>query len=151
MSKLARACALVFAGMALIGCASPRPTPTSVPTGTATLSPAVTMAASPVPSVAAGSPAASGAMATVTLEARDLSFAPKALEVAADRPFELTMHNAGVIAHNVTIDAPGVQLVVVQGRTGSVVVEGMAPGTYPFYCSVSGHRTAGMEGTLTVR
>ena len=27
----------------------------------------------------------------------------------------------------------------------------LKPGTYVFYCSVPGHRQAGMQGTLTIR
>jgi len=32
-----------------------------------------------------------------------------------------------------------------------VLTLNMRPGTYKFYCSVPGHRMAGMEGTLTVK
>jgi plastocyanin len=37
-----------------------------------------------------------------------------------------------------------------EGRD-SASVKGMKPGRYIFFCSVPGHREAGMEGTLTVR
>ncbi len=38
---------------------------------------------------------------------------------------------------------------IAKGKT-SVSAE-LAPGTYTFYCTVPGHREAGMEGTLTVK
>jgi uncharacterized cupredoxin-like copper-binding protein len=38
---------------------------------------------------------------------------------------------------------------VAQGKT-SVSTE-LAPGQYVFYCTVPGHRQAGMQGTLTVK
>jgi uncharacterized cupredoxin-like copper-binding protein len=146
MSKLARVGALALMGVLAAGCATPKPTSAPSPAPTAAPSARPVITPSPGPTAVA-----SGATTTVSVEARDLSFTPKALEVPADEPFELTMHNAGRIVHNVTIDAPGVQLVVSPGRSGTTVIEGLAPGTYPFYCSVSGHRQAGMEGTLTVR
>ena len=169
MSKLAMVGALALVGVLVAGCATPKPTPAPTPTPTSAPSVAPLITPSPGPSVApsagetpvpspsglaspaASAPAASGATTTVSLEARDLSFSPTALEAPAHQPFDLTLHNAGVIVHNVTIDAADLQLVVSPGRTGTKVVEGLAPGTYPFYCSVSGHREAGMTGTLTVR
>jgi uncharacterized cupredoxin-like copper-binding protein len=39
----------------------------------------------------------------------------------------------------------------VQGGKTSTVTADLKAGTYKFYCSVDGHRAAGMEGTLTVR
>jgi plastocyanin len=36
------------------------------------------------------------------------------------------------------------------GGTQSKKID-LKPGTYTFYCSIAGHRAAGMEGTLTVK
>lgn len=36
------------------------------------------------------------------------------------------------------------------GQTGTLTVEGLKPGSYPFYCSTSGHSLGGMKGALTI-
>ena len=52
--------------------------------------------------------------------------------------------------HDFTIDEFDAHVAADRGETeeGGVTVD--EAGTYTFYCSVPGHRSAGMEGTLTV-
>jgi plastocyanin len=55
--------------------------------------------------------------------------------------------------HNIAIQGAGVnqQGNVVQGGATSKLTVNLKPGTYTFYCSVDGHRQAGMQGKLTVK
>jgi plastocyanin len=61
--------------------------------------------------------------------------------------------NAQSLAHDVAIEsADGEQIgkteVITDGEDSTTVE--LEPGEYAFYCTVPGHREAGMEGTLTV-
>ena len=65
----------------------------------------------------------------------------------------IDMKNPSTLQHNVAIEGNGVDVagkVVGQGETSTVTAT-LKAGTYTFYCSVDGHRQAGMEGTLTVK
>jgi plastocyanin len=64
---------------------------------------------------------------------------------------DLTLENDGAIEHNVTIEELGDERVLdaVGGETDEATVA-LEAGEYTYYCSVTGHREAGMEGTLTV-
>jgi len=62
--------------------------------------------------------------------------------------------NPAPLEHDVAIeDEGGEELAasetISQGKT--TVSTELAPGTYTFFCTVPGHREAGMEGTLTVK
>jgi plastocyanin len=66
---------------------------------------------------------------------------------------QLILANPSPIQHNISIQGPGVNAqgpTVGHGST-STVSASLKPGTYTFYCSVPGHRQAGMQGTLTVK
>ncbi len=71
-------------------------------------------------------------------------------------PGEVTIDfdNPAPIEHDVAIEAEGGEELaasetITEGKT-SVSTE-LAAGTYTFFCTVPGHREAGMEGTLTVK
>jgi plastocyanin len=60
--------------------------------------------------------------------------------------------NMSSLPHDVTIEGNGASGATDQitDSTTSTTVD-LDPGTYTFFCSVDGHRAAGMEGTLTVK
>lgn len=62
--------------------------------------------------------------------------------------------NKSPLAHNVTIEsASGEKVGATPTFTGGskMLSVSLKPGTYKFFCTVPGHRQAGMEGTLTVK
>ena len=62
--------------------------------------------------------------------------------------------NRAPLAHNITIASSSGSVVgatpTFRGGSKALTLK-LKPGIYKFYCSVPGHRTAGMEGTLTVK
>jgi len=62
--------------------------------------------------------------------------------------------NSAPLAHNVSIESSSGESVgatpTFQGGSKTLSVT-LKPGTYKFFCTVPGHRQAGMEGTLTVK
>lgn len=63
-------------------------------------------------------------------------------------------NNESPVPHDVAIESEGGETV---GQT-EIIAEGsdstsvtLKPGTYHYFCTVPGHRQAGMEGTLTVK
>ena len=81
-----------------------------------------------------------------------LKFEQSSLEATAGE-VTIDFTNDSSVPHDVKIEGNGVEgegTDQVTGDSTSATVE-LQPGTYTFYCSVDGHRQAGMEGTLTVK
>ena len=91
----------------------------------------------------------SGTLALVGTDG--LAFEPEQATVTAGEvTVELTSEAA--VQHNVVIegvldDQPVVEAAAGETATGTVALE---EGSYAFYCSVPGHREAGMQGTVEV-
>jgi len=65
-------------------------------------------------------------------------------------PLKVESPNESGTPHNIVIDGKGEGQVVQDGGVSEFSAD-FAAGEYAFYCSVPGHREAGMEGKLTVK
>jgi plastocyanin len=80
-----------------------------------------------------------------------LSFDAKQLAAKAGI-VTIAFTNASPVEHNLTVAAGSAVAGATPTFTGGVrtLTVKLKPGTYTFYCTVPGHRQAGMEGTLKV-
>lgn len=71
---------------------------------------------------------------------------------ALGTPGDITvkMQNKSGTPHDIVIDGKGAGKQVTNGGVSSFKAK-FTPGSYQFYCSVPGHKAAGMVGTLTVK
>jgi uncharacterized cupredoxin-like copper-binding protein len=108
------------------------------------------------PVTQAGREAASGSGTSSLKDAADpegqLRYTTKNLSAKAG-PVTISFANMSPLPHNMTI-AQGTKVLgatpTFQGGTKTLSLN-LKPGAYVFYCSVPGHRAAGMEGKLTVQ
>ncbi|MCS7236373.1 MAG: cupredoxin domain-containing protein [Armatimonadota bacterium] len=88
----------------------------------------------------------------VTVVAKEFTYTPNKLTVKAGLPVQLVLENKGVIEHDFVVDALKVKTGAIQpGKSGTVTFTPRAKGSFPFYCSIPGHKEAGMTGTLVVQ
>jgi plastocyanin len=97
------------------------------------------------------SPAAATKLALAANPEGQLSYNTKQLSAKAGS-VTITMANMSPVEHNVTVASGSTVLGATPTFAGGVktLTVTLKAGTYKFYCSVPGHRQAGMEGTLTV-
>jgi plastocyanin len=143
------AVAVLVGLLSLAGCgSSSNTTASSTPntTATTTSAPAATTTAS----------SSTSSASTISLEANkegQLAFNTKSLSANAGK-VTIDFTNQAPLAHNVTIEAAGGKILgatpTFQGGSKTLTLQ-LPAGTYKFFCSVPGHRQAGMEGTLTVK
>ncbi|MFN3286401.1 MAG: cupredoxin domain-containing protein [bacterium] len=84
------------------------------------------------------------------VELADFTFRPGVVRVRAGEPVNLRLRNTGRVPHDLYVPDLDFRAAVAPGQE---VVAGLVadqPGTYEFYCTVPGHREAGMRGVLVV-
>jgi plastocyanin len=128
--------------------ASAPPAPPKATTGTPAPPKATTGTPAPPSSPAAVS---STALKLAANPGGQLSYDTKQLAAKAGK-VTITMTNMSPIEHDVAIAKGSTVLGATptfQGGSKTLTLN-LKPGVYTFYCTVPGHRQAGMEGTLTV-
>lgn len=104
-------------------------------------------------SMMGGTGRSSGAIAgapRTTVVATSFTFAPKEIRVKAGEAVNIRLI-ATDVAHDLTIDELGFKVAAEPGRPGVGGLRAPSePGRFTFYCSIAGHRAAGMVGTLVV-
>jgi plastocyanin len=87
---------------------------------------------------------------TISIEAGNFYFKPKTITAKPGiATIKLTAANG---IHDLVFDGayPGFTLEADGGGSAQSQKIDLKPGKYVFYCSITGHRALGMEGTLTV-
>lgn len=137
----------VVVALAVGACGSSSPSST---TASASSSPTSTASASSAPAAAA--PGAGG-LTIAANPSGQLKFTKSTLNAKAGK-VTIAFTNTSPIAHNITIQQGTNGKILgatptFQGGTKTLTLS-LKPGMYTFFCSVPGHRMAGMHGVLTV-
>jgi uncharacterized cupredoxin-like copper-binding protein len=113
--------------------------------------------------------------AALSVEAREFAFSPDRLTVRSGQPVTVTLMNAGTVTHDFSVmtiplsgepeahasepaghdmgamtEEPALHVAADAGTEGTIEFTASAAGSYEFYCTVAGHKEAGMVGTLVV-
>jgi nitrite reductase (NO-forming) len=121
------------------------PTPTT-PAPTAPKTPAPTAPKEEV------TPTPGAPVKEITVVGTEFSFSPSSISVSAGERVKIIFKNQGKAPHNLVIQGLGIGTRTIGGgQTDTIEFTAPSSGTYTFYCSVPGHRSAGMEGRLEVK
>ena len=96
-----------------------------------------------------------GPAATVRVRESEFKIAPAPATVPAAGKVTFVVENAGKIQHDLALEGAGVTAstktsLISPGQSAKLTVT-LAAGTYTLYCSVPGHRAAGMVAKLVVK
>jgi nitrite reductase (NO-forming) len=94
--------------------------------------------------------AASSLPTNISITASEFKFSPTNIQVPVGQKVTLTLQNTGVVEHDVTVSSAGFSLQARAGQTTTGDFTFDKPGVFDFFCSIPGHKDAGMKGTLTV-
>lgn len=122
------------------------------------LTPGLALASSPTRSLSHGhdtgghgdgdAPVVEGAR-EIKIKAGRFRYKPKTITIAAGEDVTIAMKSTDLF-HDFVVKGHGHVVGAERKKTGTGGLRIDEPGTYKFYCSVKGHKAAGMKGTIIV-
>jgi nitrite reductase (NO-forming) len=100
---------------------------------------------------AAPSASVQRARADLRVTATEFAFSRPTLQVEPGQAVHLTLENRGSIEHNLHVDGSSAALDARAGQSAAADLSFDQPGEFTFFCSIPGHKEAGMQGKLIVR
>lgn len=121
--------------------------------------------------VACTSPTVNRTPEGIVVEANEFGFKPSTLKVSVGQPVKVIFRNAGSVEHDWSIfklpisgkkessgghdmpnmtEEPAVHVAAKHGQSNQLEFTPTTAGTYEFWCTVPGHKEAGMIGKLVV-
>jgi P-type Cu+ transporter len=122
--------------------------------------------------LAGGFKAASPAVNSFTLRIDNFSYSPQALTVVVNQPVSVTLVNDTTLEHDFSVQTiavtnvvetnsashamdaasmPALHMAAAAGQTAVLTFTPTQPGLYQFFCTIPGHKDAGMLGTILVK
>jgi plastocyanin len=137
-----------IAVLPLAGCgSSSSTTSSSAPAATPPATSATTQATS------SAAPATAQQLSDEATPSGELKYTKSTLTAKAGT-VTVAFTNSSPLAHNFTVESSAGKTLggtpTFQGGTHTLTLTGLKAGTYKFFCTVPGHRMAGMEGTLVI-
>jgi plastocyanin len=153
MKKLAVLFALILAALALVACGGGGSSSTSEETSSGGAAKEETSEGEGEKEAEGGSAGSAGAVDVEADPSGNLAFTSDTATAKAGKA-TINFTNESPVPHDVKIEDENGEEVggteVISEGSDSAEVE-LEPGTYTYFCSIPGHRQAGMEGTLTVK
>lgn len=113
-------------------------------------SPKVTYPTSNVGSGASTAP--KGPIKEFSVSATEFAYTPSTITVIKGDSVKINFTNNGTATHNLAITNFNVATnSIAPGESDSIIFTADKSGSFSYFCSIGGHRSLGMEGTLTVQ
>lgn len=87
---------------------------------------------------------------SISIMANEFAYTPNHIQIRSNEQIQVTLQNTGAIEHDFIVQGTDIHIHIQPGEQSSNILQLTRPGLYQAYCSIPGHREAGMTFQLEV-